>query len=133
MHKILYYLTLFILLNTCTTSSQPEDQKYSLYRIQVDSIAAPDSIILGGTIKLQFYGVVGTDGCHSFSHFEAQEDPYQLILTLWGQREQADACPTVMVYLDGKEYLVTPLQRGLYTVTVNQPDLSFLHRTIFVD
>ncbi len=86
----------------------------------------PSSVAVNDTITIRLFGVIGGDGCHSFSHFEYNKQSLQLDLTIWGKRTPADVCPAVMVYLNGAEYKMLTSQSGTLFINVHQPDGSML-------
>ncbi len=113
-------------------STEPEND-YTYYKIMVDSLSHPDTISVNDTLKIQFYGFVGPDGCHKFSHFEEHKISNQIELTVWGSKPNFQtACPEVLVYLDGEEYKTVLNQAGLYRIKINQPDNSILLDSVYV-
>lgn len=109
-------------LHSCNTT-EPE-QDVVQYKVKVDSIQAPNSVNLGDTVVVRFFGTIARDGCSSFSRFEDLLGNLTVDLTVWAQRKKAFACPTVMVYLDGKEYKFIGTKMGQLTITIHQPDGS---------
>jgi hypothetical protein len=113
-------------------STEPEEN-YVAYKIKVDNITHPDTISITDTLIIKFYGFVGPDGCHRFTHVEEHKKTDQLEITVWGSRPNFETvCPTVLVYLDGKEYKTVLNQIGTYQIRVNQPDDSFLNDSVYV-
>ena len=100
--------------------------------VRVDSIARTSFAASNDTIAVRFFGTIGSDGCHSFSHFETTTQLLQLDVTVWGQRKEASACPAVMVYLEGREYKFVPGQMGWFRINVHQPDGSVIRDSIIV-
>ena len=113
----------------CTTEP---DQKKTLFIVKIDSLNHTPFVGLGDTLSIKLFGTVGTDGCHSFSHFEDLQQPLQLDLTVWGQKTSSEVCPTVMVYLNGKEFKSVATQQGWYRINIHQPDGSFLKDSIII-
>ena len=100
--------------------------------VKVDSISHPQTVALYDTIKINMFGTIGTDGCSSFLGYDETKQPLRLDLTIRGERKSSDACPAVMVYLDGKEYKTIANQVGWYSINIHQPDNSVLKDSINV-
>lgn len=121
-----------VLLLQYSCSTEPEND-YTYFKIMVDSLSHPDTISVSDTLKIKFYGFVGPDGCHKFSHFEENKKPNELELTVWGSKPNFQTvCPEVLVYLDGEEYKTVFNQIGNYQIKINQPDNSILLDSVYV-
>ncbi len=127
--RLFIFASVLLLLYACTT--EPEND-YVAYKIKVDSITHPDTVSITDTLIIKFYGTVGPDGCHSFSHFEEHKKTNELELTVWGTKRIRGLCTDVMVFLDGKEYKTLPNKRGLFQIKVIQPDNSFFIDSVYV-
>ena len=122
----------FILLSQYSCSTEPEND-CTYIKIMVDSLSHADTISVNDTLRIKFYGFVGPDGCHKFSHFEEQIISNELELTVWGSKPDFQtACPEVLVYLDVEEYKTVFNQAGLYHIKINQPDNSILLDSVYV-
>jgi hypothetical protein len=108
------------------------ESQFTPFVVKVDSIAHTSFAASNDTIVVRFFGTIGNDGCHSFSHFETARQALQLDVTVWGQRQEASACPAVMVYLEGREYKFVPAQMGWLKIIVHQPDGSAIKDSIIV-
>lgn len=115
----------------CACSTEPNNEQY-LFIVQVDSIAHPQSVLLHDTITIQFYGTIGYNGCYSFSYFDASLEPLKLDIAVIGELSNDNVCPSVMVYLDGKEYKCEAKQKGWFKINIRQPDNSFLRDSLLV-
>jgi len=105
------------------------------YVIQVDSLRTTPTVQLGESVRVWLWGVVGTDGCHSFKCIEAwQESPWRVHLTAMGsQRVPVGVpCPPETVYMDWEEYSFVPTQEGFVEIVVENPDGSSLVDTVEV-
>ena len=102
------------------------------FMIRVDNVVHPSFAASNDSISLRFFGTIGPDGCHSFSHFGVDRSTLQLDITVWGQRSTASACPAVMVYLGGRQYAFVPGQMGWFKIIVHQPDGSIIRDSIIV-
>ena len=107
---------------SCNTI-QPE-QGVIQYKVKVDSIQAPNSVSLGDTVVVRFFGTIAPDGCSSFSRFEDLLGDLTVDLTVWAQRKKAFVCEAVMIYLDGRPYKFIATRIGQMTITIHQPDGS---------
>ena len=102
------------------------------FTVKVDSISHTPFGATGDTITIQFYGVIGYDGCSSFSRIDAIQQPLQLDLTVLGRRDYSSQCAAVMVYLAGKEYKVIVNHQGWYKIQIHQPDGSILKDSLII-
>ncbi len=116
-----------LVLLACATEPEPSAV---LFRVKVDSLSVASIAKVGDTIKVRLYGTIGGDGCHSFSHFDEAVSESRIDLAIWGKRVPANICPTVMVYLNGKEYRFVASKTGTVVFTIRQPDGSTLQQTI---
>lgn len=128
MVKGLIAVVLSVFFSSCSLFTESD---YRLFRVEVDSLNVPSSISQNDTLPIWLYGIVGTNGCYSFSHFEAERETYKLMLSVWGRWTKATACPDVMVYLHEK-YSVFPLPPGFFYIEIQQPDGSTLMDTVIV-
>jgi len=131
--KVLWLLIFgSVILIQYSCSTEPEND-YTYFKIMVDSLSHADTISVNDTLRIKFYGFVGPDGCHKFSHFEEHKISNQIELTVWGSKPNFQtACPEVLVYLDGEEYKTVLNQAGLYRIKINQPDNNILLDSIYV-
>ena len=119
-------------LGSCSPTEGPSTDPV-MFQVKVDSIAHVPSIVLGDTADIRFFGTVGTDGCHSFSHFLVIRQPTSVDFAVWGKRTMASFCGDVMVYLNGNTYRYIPSQRGTLQISVHQPDGSTLKDSLVVE
>lgn len=129
--KYLFITFIFFSLLYLACSTEPNRESY-MYIVYVDSIAHPQSVALNDSITIQLYGTIGTDGCSSFSYFDAAVLPLQLDLKVIAERSASDICPAVMVYLDGKEYKCKATQSGWFKIYIHQPDKTVLQDSVLV-
>jgi hypothetical protein len=128
--RLFIFASVLLLIYACST--EPEND-YTYFKIMVDSLCHQDTISVNDTLKIKFYGFVGPDGCHEFSHFEEHKISYNLELTVWGSKPNFQTlCPEVLVYLNGEEYKTVLNQIGNYLIKINQPDNSFLLDSVYV-
>lgn len=115
---ILLSAAVFIL-SSCTSTTEPDREKFI---IDVDSISAPQSINLNDTLRIQFWGIIGSNGCYSFGNFESNTSGEQLTITPWGYYTEAGACTDAIVELRGEEFKVVPEKKGTISIIISQPD-----------
>jgi hypothetical protein len=111
------------------------DPASELYRIHIDSVSVPTTVIYNSdTIAVKLWGKIGDDTCHSFAHYQAVQDSSSLELAVWGFFNPAyrKICPGADVQLGGREYRIWPLKRGIFTVTIRQPDGTVFKKFIEV-
>ncbi|MDA3942166.1 MAG: hypothetical protein PF694_01350 [Bacteroidetes bacterium] len=125
-------LVLLGLLSCDKMGSQLENQAYV---IKVDSIHMPDTVAAGASFTIHFFGIAGSDGCHSFKEFIVSEDSTQLNLLLKGNKIVSEdiACTQALVMLDGLTYSHKFTLPGRYMIEVTNPGISnFLRRPLVV-
>lgn len=92
------------------------------YLIQVDSIHVPETINASVPFYIEFYGVVGFDGCHSFENFNLTYKNSDIYIETWGKFDnKAGACPDVVVMLNGQKLNTTIAFPGTYTLFIVEP------------
>jgi len=129
--KTFIFISLMAILLSCDESPQ---YNYIDYKIKVDQMVLPDSIAAGDTLIVQFYGTVGPDGCHCFTHFEEHKTVDVVAITVWGTKPDFDtACSEFAVNLNGEEYKTVLNDPGLYLLKVIQPDNSILVDSVYVE
>ena len=132
MRVIKYLIVIAIILLQYSCLTEPENG-YTLFRIDVDKITHPDSVSVNDTLIIKFDGYIGPNGCHSFSHFQVNENVNEIDIVVWGKRPNDDlVCPTVIVALDGEEYKTLLKQKGVLKIIVHQIDHSLLIDSVFV-
>ena len=123
---------LLALMVTSTLLVHCKKDKETQFIILVDSILVADTITVGEDLVIEFFGTIGNDGCHSFSHVEDNSEGNVLAFTMYGVNSGAKECPDVIVKLDGTTITVSNLTQGDYTIEITQPDQSVLTETFFV-
>ena len=96
------------------------------YLIEVDNIIVSDVTETTLPINLDFYGIVGPDGCHRFAYFEYEFDDNDIIIKCWGIRrvDPGIACTANIVELNGERLSLLIPTAGQYFIKVIQPDGS---------
>ena len=125
----LSFITFCLILISCHKDpSGPE-----LFLIKVDSIHVPGAILSNTPFDIDFFGTIGSDGCHKFESFQTSVNNTDFLIEAWGSRDiKNGVCPAVMVYLTGYKLTVTVSTPGNYTIKIKQPDNTTLSREITV-
>lgn len=107
--------------------------KETQFVIQVDSIHIADTILVTETLRIEFFGTIGNNGCYDFSHDETNFEANNISIKLWGKNSGSDNCPDVIVKLDGTYYDINFANSGTYIVDIIQPDNTKLTNTVVVE
>ena len=126
---ILGYMVLF---TSCIKFDEDEEEQYSYFLVEVDSINLADTITTGDTLFISFYGTVGINNCYSFSHFYPETDEDTINVEVWGKLAPAENCISDTIYLEGEQLQVFNIYEGTYFVHVRQPDGSLLTDSLTV-
>lgn len=118
---IVMVVTGFSAFVSCDNDPEGKD----LYLIQIDSVGVPDQILSSDTLEASFWGFVGGDGCHMFSHFDVRRNPEEYAIEVFGLDTRESICTTELVFLRGEILSVDPPHDpGLLFLVVHQPDGS---------
>ncbi len=123
-----------ILSVSLSSCDDQRDFDYKYYLIRVDSVHMPQQITVKDTLSIEFFGTVGTDGCHSFSDFVTEKTDQTIFVEAWGKVVKGSLmCPTVMVFLDGETLEYTFEKPGDYTIKIVQPEGDFLVKQVTLE
>ncbi len=105
------------------------------FLIEVDNFIISDVTETTVPIAIDFYGIVGTDGCHRFSHFETSFEGNDIFIKCFGMRriDPDIVCTDNIVELNGERLFITLNQAGQYFVKVFQPDASVYEQELVVN
>lgn len=138
MKKYYFVIVLITLGFVISVSSCKKDESptYTESVILIDSIVHADTVALGGTLSIKFWGFIG-DGCDSFSRFEdipvdEGENPNSFKIKIWRKTESGIACTEEIKNLNGAELTITGMLAGSFTIKVYQPDDSFIESEVFI-
>lgn len=138
MKKYYFVIVLITLGFVVSVSSCKKDDgpTYTESVILIDSIVHADTVALGGTLSIKFWGIIG-DGCDSFSRFEdipleEGENPNSFKIKIWRKTESSTICSTEIKNLDGAELNLTGMLTGNFTIKVYQPDDTFIESEVFI-
>lgn len=120
-----------IIWSGCKKDNGPKIEEFV---IQIDSMVHPDTINFGDTLSIKFYGVVGPDGCYSFDELVAEyfSDVNELAVESWGIHTFLDNCTQAIVYMNGKELLVTDIPAGDLTLVAVQPNGPNINQNVYI-
>lgn len=110
-----------------------KEPAYREYLIKVDSLTVQDTQIDGTSesFTVHFYGTISPDGCSSFSHFKSYWKNQDFIIEAWKNvKVNANACPTVLVFLDHTITLDKASFPAEFVLKVKQPDGTYLEKQI---
>lgn len=125
------FLTVIFMVNGCKLDN-PSNTHYTEFVIQIDSITHPNTVKLGSSLQIKFYGTIGPDGCYSFSRFDGGVEGKTINVTVYGRKSDEDVCTQQVQYLSGATLNVNQLDTGRYILHVHQPFPPDLTDTVFV-
>ena len=96
--------------------------------IRVDSIAAPDTIGLGDTLNLEFFGTIGPNGCYKLGSVDRHVTSGTLGITFHGKQVDGN-CTQMFQLLDYPEEIAPPLMDP-FVITVEEPNGNPLVKTV---
>ncbi len=101
--------------------------------VLIDSVVLPPTFTATVPTAIKFYGDIGPNGCHTFSHFEANSSDTTLYIKVWKYYEADEKyCPSEIPKLDGRELEAVFTVPRKYLLVIVQPDGSGLIDTITV-
>lgn len=91
-------------------------------------------ISVNDTLKVKFYGLIGSNGCYKFKEFESEVISNEIHLTAWGTKPNFDtSCPAVMIYLNGEEFNTVLNTASQYKIIIHLLGNSILQDSLFVE
>jgi len=106
--------------------------KYTEFMMHIDSIQHPSSLPLGQNLNIKFYGVIGPDGCYTFSRFSPSMQDRNINIIAYGKHSDATSCDMAISYLEGATLTVNQLDTGRYIIHVSQPNPPDIYDTVYV-
>ena len=128
-----FLIAAFLICFLAYFSSCQKDEDYNYFRIQVDSVYIPESVLASQPFEVEFYGIVGYNGCYSFEKFVSDKQNKTILVEALGKYNVNSVCPTVMVYLNGKKIEFLLEEAGSYKLRIKQPEGTFLERQFWVE
>jgi len=127
---------LFIALTICVmivSCSDDNSGGNAHFLIKVDSIHCPDSVTANTPFDIEFFGVVGFNGCYSFKTFNQHIFDYDIQIEAWGTYDNSSGvCPEVLVLLNGQKLGMTFAKPGLYRIEITEPDNTIIIKNVLV-
>lgn len=117
---------LFVFLSTsCMKEKTPQSEEYV---IKVDSIQVTDNVRVGSQIEVDFFGMIGPNGCSSFSRYIIKSNGKLHNVTLIGKRKVGEnlICTENLPMLDGMSLSLPADSIGVYTVEIVNPGINNL-------
>jgi len=104
------------------------------FLIHVDSIRVPETVIQAKSFDIEFFGVIGFNGCYSFKTFNRVVKGNEITIEAFGTLdEKSGVCPDVLVTLDGIKLSSTINLPGIYQIIIKEPDSFTLIKQIIVN
>ena len=130
----LLLLALVMGLMSCE-NDRPTVINVETFLIKVDNIVVSEVNETTLPIFVDFYGVIGTNGCHQSSHFETEVDGKDILIKCFGVRQVGSdlACTGNIVELNGERLRLDIGKAGQYFIKVIQPDLSVYEQELVVN
>lgn len=101
--------------------------------VKVDSIHLPSEIKSTIPFEIEFFGIIGNNGCYHSGGYLQTSSGNDIIIEAYGTFDfQAKNCPAIMVYLNPNRLIMTIPDQGIYNLKIKQPDGTFLVRQINV-
>jgi hypothetical protein len=102
------------------------------YKIKVDSIHSPDSVLSNKPFEVVFYGIVGLNKCQQFKTFNIVYNNNDVNIEAWGtDNSNGTPCGEGIIYLDGRKVTISLFRQGSYRVVVNEPnDLTLVKQIV---
>lgn len=126
----LAFMAFLFLVSGCKLNSPTPNFKE--FAIQVDSIQLPDTVELGKTLYIKFYGTIGPNGCYSFSRFAGGINGKKIEVEVYGKYLQQSGCPQQVQYMNGISLRINPVDTGAYFVHVMEPRPPDIYDTVHV-
>jgi hypothetical protein len=106
---------------------------YSDFLIKVDSIHCPDSVMPNTRFDIEFFGVVGFNGCYSFKTFNQHVSDFDILIEAWGTYDNSSGiCTDALVLLNGQKLGMTFAKPGIYRLEIAEPDNTIIIKNVLV-
>jgi len=135
LHPILIIATILfmgLVISSCGKESKPTEEEYL---IRVDSIHVEDTIRKGSKILIEFYGVIGTNGCSRFSRFITGNDNAGYQIEVVGIRAVGPnlICPEFLPMLNGTVLELPADSSGMQLLKIINPGVNqIIRKEVFV-
>jgi hypothetical protein len=135
MMKLKFFLLALLFVSLSCDDDDPVVINTETFLVEVDNIIVSEVTETTLPITLDFYGMVGTDGCHRFSYFEYEFDGNDIIIKCWGMRrvDPGIVCTDNIVELNGERLSLRIESAGQYFIRVIQSDGSEYEQELVVN
>jgi hypothetical protein len=136
MHYVKSLIGIFLITGICLIfySCSNDLSSTSDFMIQVDSIRVPEVVSQAKPFDIEFFGVIGFNGCYSFKTFNRVIKGNEITIQAFGSiDEKSRICPDALVTLDGKKLSTTIALPGTYQIIIKEPDSFSLIKQIIVN
>jgi hypothetical protein len=132
--KLNISLVIVIALSAIIASCSNDDSGgTSDFLIKVDSIHCPDSVVANTRFDIEFFGVIGFNGCFSFKTFNQHIFDYDILIEAWGTYDNSSGiCPDALVLLNGQKLGMTFAKPGIYRIEIAEPDNTIIIKNVLV-
>lgn len=120
--------SLLLLLFVSTSCSKEKTIQTEEYVIKVDSIQVNDNVSVGDKITVGFFGIIGNNGCSSFSRYIIKTNGKTHNITVIGKRKVGEnlICTENLPMLDGMSLELQTDSIGVFTIEIVNPGINNL-------
>ena len=136
MNSVKSLITILLITGFCLLffSCRSDMSSGSDFMIHVDSIRVPEVVSQAKPFDIEFFGVIGFNGCYSFKTFNRVFRDNEITIEAFGTIDQNSRnCPDALVTLEGKKLSTTITSPGIYQIIIKQPDSYSLVKQIVVN
>ncbi len=96
------------------------------FLIKVDSIHYPDQLNVGQTLDIQFFGMVGHNGCSNFKRFVVSKNDSVYTIQVVGERKMGKnlICTEAIQFLNDKKISLLQDTAGVFKIEIINPGLN---------
>ncbi|NOU45678.1 MAG: hypothetical protein HOO86_01295 [Bacteroidales bacterium] len=118
-------ILLLILSFSCIKENSTKTEEYV---IKVDSIHVTDNVKVGKNITVAFFGIIGNDGCSSFSRYILKNKGKIHQVTVVGKRRVGEnlMCPENLPLLNGMTLDIKADSIGSHIIEIINPGINNL-------
>jgi hypothetical protein len=122
-----FIILIFIILASFSCSKEKSTQTEE-YIIKVDSIQLNSYVAAGQKIQVSFFGIIGSNGCSSFSRYIVKSLDGTHSVTLVGKRKVGEniMCTENLPMLIGLSLDLPADTAGMYTIEIINPGINNL-------
>jgi len=105
--------------------------RHEIFQIKVDSIVVADSVGPNDTLFIGLRGIITTDACASFDHYDRVRTGGTIKYTVYGLLDDSKLCVATLVLLRKTDTVLAP-QVNPTVITANNPGGLSKTRTVLV-